>query len=352
MINDEPKLAALLPLLQAADWIAIDTEADSLHAYPEKLCVLQISITGRDELIDPLTGLSLDPIWPVLRKHELILHGADYDLRLLRRSFGFVPQRIFDTMLAARFLGYTEFSLVSLLAAKLSVELEKGPQKMDWARRPLTERMERYARNDTRYLRPLAELLRGELEAKGRLAWHSETCSQLITDTSQAKKLDNESVWRVRGSDRLTPKALAILRELWHWRESEALEANKPPYFVLSHEHLVNLAAQAEHSHAPLHLPKLSARRQASLLGALERGRNVPSSEYPARRENKGRRLTRAEQTRSDELRGRRDRIGAELGIDPALIASRATLAALAQKGQAEAQNLMGWQRQLLFGKI
>jgi ribonuclease D len=350
VINDEHKLAALLPDLQAADWIAIDTEADSLHAYPEKLCVLQVSFTERDELIDPLAGLNLDPLWSILGKHELIVHGADYDLRLLRRAFGFVPQQIFDTMLAARLLGYKEFSLTSLLAAKLGVALEKGPQKMDWARRPLTERMERYARNDTRFLRPLAELLRSELQAKGRLAWQNETCSQLINDTSREKKPDMERVWRIRGSDRLTPKALAVLRELWHWRESEALQANKPPYFVLSHEHLVTIAARAAHSHNSPLLPKLPARRQASLLGALERGLKVLPSEYPILRQNKGRRLTRAEQTQTEELRRRRDRISAELGIDPALVASRATLVALAQNGQVKASDLMDWQRHLLFG--
>jgi ribonuclease D len=350
VITDEQDLAELLSNLQAADWVAIDTEADSLHAYPEKLCVLQVSSAGRDELIDPLAGLNLHPLWPILRKHELILHGADYDLRLLRRGFDFVPHRVFDTMLAARLLGYKEFSLISLVSAKLGVALEKGPQKMDWARRPLTERMERYARNDTRFLRPLAELLRSELEAKGRLTWHSETCSQLIKDTSHGKKTDMASVWRVRGSDRLSLKALAILRELWHWRESEALEANKPPYFVLSHEHLVNLAARAAHSHNIPQLPALSARRQASLISALERGLQLPFSEYPRPREHKGRRSTRAEQARTEELRLRRDQVGAELGIDPALIASRAMLVALAQNGPAEASELMSWQRHLLYG--
>src|SRR5205814_7701354 len=146
-------------------------------------------------------------------QNELIFHGEDKDLRLLRRAFGFVPDQIFDTMLAARLLGYKEFSLISLVGAKLGVSLEKGPQKMDWARRPLTDRMERYARNDTRYLRPIAELLRTELMAKDRLTWHNETCSQLIKDASQEKKADMESIWRIRGSDRLTPQALAILRE-------------------------------------------------------------------------------------------------------------------------------------------
>jgi ribonuclease D len=194
LIDHENKLGALLSEFRVADWVAIDTEVDSLHAYPEKLCVLQISSAGRYELIDPLAGLNLDPLWPILRKHELILHGADYDLRLLRRTFGFVPHKVFDTMIAARLLGYKEFSLISLVSAKLGVTLEKGPQKMNWARRPLTERMERYARNDTRYLKPVAEILRAELKARGRLNWLNETCAQLIRETSREKKPDAQTV--------------------------------------------------------------------------------------------------------------------------------------------------------------
>src|SRR5262245_2193676 len=122
--------------MRAAKWIALDTEADSLHAYPEKLCLIQISIAGGDELLDPLSALDLTPAFAVFRDHALILHGADYDLRLLRKSCGFVPTAIFDTMLASRLLGCREFGLNNLVAKYLAVTLEKGPQKANWAQRP------------------------------------------------------------------------------------------------------------------------------------------------------------------------------------------------------------------------
>ena len=114
-----------------------------------------------------------------------MLHGADYDLRLLRKSWDFVPDKIFDTMLASRLLGCREFGLTSLVSKYLGVALEKGPQKANWARRPLTPRMEAYACNDTRYLKPLADLLLAELEAKGRLGWLRESCARLIEDCAQ-----------------------------------------------------------------------------------------------------------------------------------------------------------------------
>lgn len=185
MIDDDQKLAKFFHQLEAAPWVAVDTEADSLHAYPEKVCLLQISTPAGDELIDPLADINLDPLLQALCVHELIMHGADYDLRLLRKHHDFVPSAIFDTMLASRLLGCRQFGLTNLVADYLGVTLDKGSQKADWARRPLTERMEIYARNDTRYLKPLADRLKVELQEKSRLSWHEEVCARLIADCAK-----------------------------------------------------------------------------------------------------------------------------------------------------------------------
>src|SRR5436190_21329493 len=200
VIDNDEKLSAFLPTVRAAAWIAVDTEADSLHAYPEKVCLIQISTASGDALIDPLARVDLGPLLDALSGHELIMHGADYDLRLLERHHRFVPSSIFDTMLAARLLGLPQFSLGNLVERYLGVKLEKGAQKANWAMRPLTERMERYARNDTHYLRPLEEKLKPELEAKGRLAWHQESCSRLIFDATKERPADMDSIWRVKCS--------------------------------------------------------------------------------------------------------------------------------------------------------
>src|SRR6266478_2999498 len=129
VINTDQKLEAFLPTLRAATWVAVDTEADSLHAYPEKVCLIQISTLSGDELIDPLARLNLDPLLDALSGHELLMHGADYDLRLLSKHHEFIPSAIFDTMLAARLLGVRQFSLCHLVEIYLGVKLEKGPQK-------------------------------------------------------------------------------------------------------------------------------------------------------------------------------------------------------------------------------
>src|SRR6266851_10204803 len=110
-----------MPTLQAATWVALDTEADSLHAYPEKVCLIQISTVAGDVLVDPLAGVNLDALLDSLSGHELIMHGADYDLRLLRKHHEFVPGAVFDTMLAARLLGLRQFGLVNLAEEHLGV---------------------------------------------------------------------------------------------------------------------------------------------------------------------------------------------------------------------------------------
>ena len=350
MINTDEKLAALLPTIQSAAWLALDTEADSLHAYPEKICLLQISTAAGDVLVDPLAKINLDPLLASLNAHELIMHGADYDLRLLRKHHDFVPTVIFDTMLAARLLGERQFGLSSLAGKFLGVKLDKGSQKADWARRPLTERMEKYARADTHYLKPIADKLKLELQLKGRLAWHQESCARLIAESSKPSSTDTDSVWRIKGSHKLNRHALAILRELWRWREEEAVAANRPPFFILNHEQLVSIAAMAAARKPVEHLlpPRLSPRRQAALSQTVKTALSLPAERHPDILRHKFHRPTEAEMRRYGDLEKLRDVCAHGLGIDPTLIASRATLSELARDWDRHAPELMNWQRELL----
>ena len=328
--------------------MALDTEADSLHAYPEKLCLMQLSMADADLIVDPLAAVDLMPVCDVLRQHELIMHGADYDLRLLRKRFGFVPGAVFDTMIAARLLGCREFGLGSLVHRYLGVTLEKGAQKANWGRRPLTPRMEVYARNDTHYLKPLTDLLRQELEHKGRLGWHQQSCARLITECAQFKPVDPDMMWRVKGSHQLGPRGLAVLRELWHWREKEAVKFNRPPHFVLPSETLVDLAEAAAES-GPLHemLPRhLTMRRADEIMEAITKG--LAARKPPGQIRTLHYRQTETEKRRMHDLERRRDQRAHEFGIDPTIIASRAMLVLLAKDWEQHQHELMPWQRELL----
>lgn len=342
-------MQTVISAVRDSAWVAVDTEADSLHAYPEKLCLLQFSLESGDYLVDSLAGLDLSPLLDALRNRELIFHGADYDLRMLRKTFEFVPTAIFDTMTAARLLGYQQFGLGHLVERHLQVVLEKGPQKMNWARRPLTSRMEEYARNDTRFLKPLSDTLRSELEGKGRLRWQKETCDQLIKDCADIPTA-NRDQWRMKGSDRLDPRGLAVLRDLWKWREAEAIASNKPPFFVLNHDLVLRLADEAEKTkHLEKILPqRLSTRRREGILLAIAHAREVPEEDLPKKRVNVLYQPTVAEQRRFLALRQVRDQKAAELEIDATLIASRSTLVLLSQDWDKFKIDLMSWQRELL----
>ena len=168
VIASEQKLADLIRQIQPADRIAIDTEADSLHSYREKLCLVQISVPSAalvcDFIVDPLSNLDLEPLRQALEPREIILHAADYDLRMLRRGLDFKASKLFDTVVAARLLGIREFSLGALVKRFFDVELHKHSQKANWALRPLPTRMLQYAMDDVHYLLPLAAKLEDELE--------------------------------------------------------------------------------------------------------------------------------------------------------------------------------------------
>ena len=350
MIDTDKKLAALLPKLRAAQWLALDTEADSLHAYPEKVCLIQVSTADGDELVDPLAEINLDPLFEAFNGRELIFHAADYDLRLLEKHHQFRPAAIFDTMLAARLLGERQFGLSALVENHLGVKLDKGSQKADWAQRPLTERMEIYARNDTHHLKPLADKLKSALEAKGRLAWHQESCARLIKECSLPPVVDTDSIWRVKGSSILGRTALAVLRELWQWREKEAIAYCRPPFFILSHERMVDIAdaAAAQEPFESILPPRMSPRRRETLLATVQAGLAVPASRHPEVLRPEFRRPSEAEFRRFREIEKCRDAHAHELAIDPTLIASKAVIGDLARDWDKYAPDLMDWQRELL----
>jgi ribonuclease D len=353
VIDTNEKLAAFLPVLKSAQWLALDTEADSLHAYPEKVCLIQVSTPDGERLLDPLADIDINPFLDSLVGRELIFHAADYDLRLLRKHHEFTPTTIFDTMLAARLLGERQFGLSSLVEKFLGVKLDKGSQKADWSRRPLTEKMEAYARNDTHHLKPLADRLRLELQQKNRLAWHQESCARLIVDCSQPVVVDPGTVWRIKGSTFLERAPLAVLRELWHWREREAIAANRPPFFVLAHETMVAVAIAAA-EHKPLDgllPPRMHPRRRENLLEAVRAAQALPPEKFPEIIRHYSQRPTEEEFRRFRDLERRRDRFAHELVIDPTIIASKATLGDLARDWGKYAAELMNWQRELLQAK-
>lgn len=347
MISTPPALAALISDLAAFDPIALDTEADSLHCYFEKLCLIQISFGERDLLVDPLAGIDLQPLFEILGVKLLILHGADYDLRLMRRTGFSEPRAVFDTMIAARLTGHVEFSLAALVKQYFGVELVKGSQKANWARRPLSEQMEAYARNDTHFLITLAGILEARLRELGRWEWFEQSCAKAVATARTDKERDADSAWRITGSSDLQGRAAALLRALWLWRDSEARSADRPAFHVLQNEKLIEAAARLDRGEQ-VSFPHFSTSRHRRFIAAVEAGLALPPEEWPRPIRKPRIRPTPDQERFFARLKTRRDATATRLALDPALIAPKATLEQIAADPACAASRLLPWQLALL----
>ena len=347
LIASEAALAAILPHLQPVERVAVDTEADSLHCYFEKLCLVQMSFDGSDHLIDPLAGFDLSPLAGALADKEIVLQGADFDLRLMKRAFNFTASKVFDTVIAARLLGLREFSLAALVQRYFDVTLSKGSQKANWAQRPLPALMAEYAKNDTRYLLPLAEKMETELRAKERWEWFEQSCERGRVQAGVERVRDEEETWRITGSGTLSPRASALLRSLWRWRDREAQQADRPAFHILQNHLLIEAAKSFEDGKVP-EFRHLTARRRRGFLDAAEEALQVPDSELPRRLRRAGTRPTQEMERLAEDLRKRRDVKAQELGLDPSFIAPRATVNSIAADQERSEVLLVPWQRQLL----
>jgi ribonuclease D len=321
-------LGALAETLRGAAAIAVDTEADSLHHYPGKLCLVQLADDrGHAHLVDPLALQSLAALGPLFADPgiEKIFHAADNDLGYLKRLYGFTVVRLFDTALAARLLGVTSLSLDGLLLQYLGVEPVKSRQKDDWSRRPLTAEQETYALNDVLHLISLRQRLTAELEANGRLGWVEEECAALAALVMPDKVTDPEAYLRLKGAKDLDRRGLAILRELHAAREALALRLDRPPFMILGNESLVGLAAKRPHSNEDiLAVPGCTVnvlrRSGPPILEAVARGEAMPEDELPVRQPAPRPNVPAAVRRRAEALRAWRGLAAKELGLDPGVL--------------------------------
>lgn len=364
LVDTQEALEASLRELEDAAEVALDTEADSLHHYYEKVCLLQIGTPGRVYLVDPLCGLELGPLFARLANVRLVLHGADYDLRLLDRDYGFASHEVFDTMLAAQFLGYEALGLGALVERHFGTNLDKAMQKADWSKRPIAPRLLDYAAQDVRFLLPLAAQLADELRARGRSAWHAEACARLARTRYEGREPDPERDWRIKGSGQVAPRAQAFLRELWRFREAEAKASDLPSFKIVGNESLLSLAGQAAESPdgdlpAGLSLPRtFKGGRLARLQAALARAGTLPEAEWPRPLRGESRRRDLRMERRLHQIRLVRDAVASEVAIDPSLLAPKATMVAIASADPKSREDLraldilLDWQLELLGRRL
>ena len=364
-VRERAAMERLIQRIDTAERVALDTEADSLHNYFEKVCLVQLSFSGEHYLIDPLAGLDLNGLAEALADKPLILHGGDYDLRMLRASIGFRPRReVFDTMIAAQLLGLEQIGLAALTERFFAITIGKTGQKSDWSRRPLSESQLRYAVNDTRFLERLADRMHGELSARGRVDWHRESCRAMVESSGHDRARDPENAWRIKGAGRLTRCQLAYLRELWRWRDQHARSANLPAFRVLGNQEILGVVQWAEsHPGVPLYqgpkLPRNIAGAQLTTLEeAIARAAGMDETEWPElrKRDHDSPRNDCIEEV--NRLRAECAQIARELEIAASTLAPRAALEAIASSRPRTVDEIMKtggllcWQAELVQGAV
>ncbi len=324
--------------LQGVAAIAVDTEADSLHHYPERLCLIQVADPqGRVFFLDTLELVDLDPLRRLFADPGTVkvLHSGDNDVVYLKRRFGLAFAGLWDTMLAARFLGVRELGLERLLLKYLDVQPARSQQKTDWARRPLTPAQEHYAAEDVRHLITLRERLLADLRAIDRESWLEEECAALAALAVPERPSEEDGYRRIRGASRLPPRGLAVLRVLYLQREAWARAEHRPPFKVLSPETLVALAERPPAEAAALVgvpglSPRLVERYGEGLLAATARGLTERLPEPPRTPRPVRPIVTIASRQRAETLKKWRTEAAEASGLDPGVLLPQRLIDALA----------------------
>jgi len=357
-VQEQEAFDRLLPGLAAEGQLAVDTEAASFHRYSDRVYLLQLSTRDCTVVVDPLAVTDLAAFGRVLGDPavEIVFHDADYDLRLLEREFGIRATRLFDTRVAAQLLDEPGIGLAALLEKYLGVTLDKRFQRADWSRRPLPDDMLRYAATDTKHLLVLRDLMEEKLAAAGRAAWAAEEFA-LLEDVRWGPAEDEEPAWlRLKGAKALRPRELAVLRELYGWRDEQAKRLDRAAFRVLNNEPMLAMArAMPADLEALKGIPGIGTetitRRGAQLLAAIERGRALPEGRLPRLERPPRRAPDPVLEARIERLKAARNQLAPKLGLQPGVLCPNGTLEAIARANPrtleelATVPELRNWQR-------
>ncbi len=345
-IDQPQKLRDCINELSAQDVLAVDTESNSLYAYQEQVCLIQFSTHEKDFLVDALALPDLSDLAPIFQSDQIlkVFHAAEYDLICLFRDYGFRFNYLFDTMIAARTLGYQKIGLGSLLEKFFDIHMNKKYQRANWGKRPLKPNMLNYARLDSHYLIPMQEKLRAELESSGLWKLALEDFQRLTEDIEDTTKSSEKDFWKLHGARDLTPEQAAVLKSIYQFREREAEAQDRPPFKVLSHQALVEIAKACPRNKNELfQVPKLSdrlAKRYGGpLIKAVKEGREHTPIHPPHHK-----RPADAVLDRIDSLREWRKLTGRDMGVPSDVVLPRDVLNRIAW---ANPQNMAELEQQM-----
>lgn len=346
VIETPAALAELAEKLRQAPAVAVDLEADSMYHFQEKVCLIQMATSQASTVIDPLRIQNLESLRPIFANPtiEKIFHGADYDVRSLFRDFGIEIANLLDTQVACKFLGLKETSLEAVLQARFGVTLNKKYQRKDWSRRPLPDEMIVYAADDVRYLLPLANMLVGELKAKGRLAWVKEECD-LLSRVRSPQNNHEPLFLGFKGSGRLGSRSLAVLEALLQFRRRVAENKDRPLFKVFSNKSLLQLAVQKPATARRLEESGVLSAKQFKMYGeelaeTIRCALQIASDDLPVYPRIKNRAMHPAVPDRIKALKNWRDKKARALDIEPTVLLNKSMMTALATAKPVKRQSL------------
>ena len=364
LVKDRSNLSRIATGLERETSIGVDLEADSMFHYPEKVCLIQISTPLQNILVDPLSLDDLSPLSPVFAHPNIqkVFHGADYDIRSLYRDFNIEVNSLFDTQIAARFLGIKETGLAPLLKERLGVLVEKKYQKKDWSERPLPAAMSAYAVQDSRHLLSLSKMLKKELRVKGRLFCVEEEC-ELLSKVRPTPPNGNPLFLRFKRASILNPRGLAVLESILQLRNTMAIRRDLPHFKILGNEPIMEIAEMRPKTERDLGRIKGLSPRQIKMLGRsilkkIDESTNLPENELPSFPRTTKKRIGDKVSEKVKALREWREQRAKEMGINPSLVCTNAQIQSLALACPKRLKDLDGintiraWQRRLFGSEI
>ncbi len=363
-IDSDRRFAAYYGDIKGEKIIAVDLEADSMHHFKERVCLIQLADKKNSCVLDPFKIMDFSRLKILMENRSIkkVFHGSDFDIRSLDREYGIRVNNLFDTEIACKFLGIKERGLKALLKKYFNVDQDKKYQKKDWSVRPLPEEMLAYSIIDVLYLIDLAQILTGELKRKKRLAWAEE---EFQRQTEVRYELNNRQYHflRFKGAGKMDKKTLAVLEHLLAMRMKIAEKKDLPLFKVLGADQITNIALEKPLTLNHLKQTSILTKKQTGMYGemcikAVDKALKLDESDMPQYPASKARRLKNVEHMRIKYLKIMRRKMSEKYGMEPGFLLNNAMIIKISVKNpltKAELENIQSirkWQVEALSDEI